>query len=214
VTLPPGSPPAEVRFLALGDSYTIGESVPASECWPVRLAAMLRATGTRVADPVIVARTGWTTDELSGGIDAAGLEAGFGLVSLLIGVNNQYRGRSLDEFRLQFRALLARAISFADGEASRVVVVSIPDWGVTPFARRSGRNPATIAGEIDAFNVVGRDEAARAGARFVDITPASRDASTDESLVALDGLHPSGSMYERWAGLVLPQAAEAIGGPP
>jgi lysophospholipase L1-like esterase len=207
--VPPCAPPPEVRVLALGDSYTIGESVRASERWPERLVAMMRATGMQVADPVVIARTGWTTDELSAGIDAAKPQGTYGLGPFLIGVNNQDRGRSTDEYRSQFRALLARAISFADSKASRVVVVSIPDWGVTPFARRSGRDTAKISAEIDAFNAIARDEAARAGARFVDITPISRGAATDDALVAGDGLHPSGTMYERWTHLILPTALKA-----
>ena len=194
----PAPPPEPLRALALGDSYTIGEGVGEAERWPVRLAAALRADGLPVADPALVAVTGWTTDELDAGIDAAVAEGRvrgtYALVTLLIGVNNQYRGRSLDEYRAQFRALLARAVGFAGGEAGRVVVVSIPDWGVTAFA--GGRDRAQIARDIDAFNAVGRDEAEAAGARWVDVTPLSR-AHPDE--VADDGLHPSGAQYARWA---------------
>lgn len=203
-------PPAEVRILALGDSYTIGESVSAKDRWPVRLAAMLRARGIRVADPVIIARTGWTTDELAAGIDANQPTGTFGLVTLLIGVNNQYRERTVDEYRLQFRSLLKRAIAFADAHASNVVVVSIPDWGVTPFARKSGRDIGRIATEIDAFNAVAREEARSLGVSFVDITPISRRAGVEPGLVAGDGLHPSGSMYEEWARLVFPIALTAL----
>ena len=205
----PATPAPEIRMLALGDSYTIGESVATADRWPVRLAAMLRSAGVPVADPVIVARTGWTTDELAKGIDATPPSGTFGLVTLLIGVNNQYRGRSADEYRTQFRALLARAIAFADAHASRVIVVSIPDWGVTPFARRSGRDAAHIATSIDAFNAIGREEATRAGAHFVDVTPVSRRAASAPGLVAGDGLHPSGVMYEEWTRLLLPIALEA-----
>jgi lysophospholipase L1-like esterase len=202
------SPPAEVRVLALGDSYTIGEAVGADERWPVRLTAMLRTRGIKAAEPVIVAKTGWTTDELSRGIDDAKPRGTYDLVTLLIGVNNQYRGRPAAEYRDQFRALLGRAIGFAGGKASHVVVVSIPDWGVTPFAR--GRDRAKITAEIDAFNAIGRDEAAHAGAHFVDVTPESRHAATDAALVAPDGLHPSGKMYEEWTQLVLPVALAAL----
>jgi lysophospholipase L1-like esterase len=204
------TPTAEVRILALGDSYTIGEGVAADDRWPVRLAAMLRARRVAVADPVIVARTGWTTDELSNGIDAARPAGSFGLVTLLIGVNNQYRNRSTDEYRTQFRALLARAISFADSKASRVIVLSIPDWGVTPFAL--GRDRTRIATEIDAFNAINRDETVRAGARYVDVAPMSRRAAAENALVAGDGLHPSAAMYAEWAALALPVAVEALGG--
>lgn len=203
--------PSEVRILALGDSYTIGEGVATSDRWPVRLAAMLRASRIPVAEPVIIARTGWTTDELSAGIDANPPAGEFDLVTLLIGVNNQYRGRSLDEYREEFRALLARAVAFASSRASRVVVVSIPNWGLTPFARESGRDVGAIAREIDGFNEVARDEAARADAGFVDVAPVSRRAGTEPELIAGDGLHPSAAMYELWARLVFPVAIDAIG---
>ena len=202
---------AEPRFLALGDSYTIGEAVPAEERWPVRLAALLRRRGTTVADPVIVATTGWTTDELARGIEAANPTGRFELVTLLIGVNNQYRGRDASEYRDQFRALLARAIGFAGGKPARVIVVSIPDWSVTPFA--ADRDRPRIAAEIDAFNAINRDEARRAGAGYVDVTPISRRAAADQALTASDGLHPSGSMYAAWASEMLPKALEALGQP-
>jgi lysophospholipase L1-like esterase len=195
-------------MLALGDSYTIGEGVSDKERWPVRLAALLRARGVRIGEPTIVARTGWTTDELSAGIDDVHPAGPFDLVTLLIGVNNQYRRRPVDEYREQFHALLARAVRFAAGDPEHVVVLSIPDWGVTPFAVDLDR--ARIASEIDAFNAVNRDEADRANARYVDITPASRRDPSDLGLVAADGLHPSGEMYARWVDLVLPVAIHAL----
>ena len=198
-----------VRFLALGDSYTIGESVPESDRWPVQLAGMLRERGVNVADPVIIARTGWTTDELAAGIDAAAPEGRFDLVSLLIGVNNQYRGRDAEEYRQQFRERLSQAVRFANGDARRVIVLSIPDWGVMPFAE--GRDRARIASEIDRFNAINREETSRAGARYVDVTPVSREATRDPSLAAGDGLHPSGAQYRRWAELALPAALAALG---
>jgi lysophospholipase L1-like esterase len=204
------APTGETRILALGDSYTIGEGVAHADRWPVRLAGLLRASGIPAADPIIVARTGWTTDELSAEIEAARLSGTFDLVTLLIGVNNQYRGRPTDEYRSQFRALLRRAIAFAGERASHVVVLSIPDWGVTPFAKQSGRDIARIATEIDAFNAIGRDEAVRMGARFVDVTADSRRAATDPGLVASDGLHPSAAMYGGWARLALPVAVDAL----
>ncbi len=202
---------SDVRILALGDSYTIGEGVAESERWPVRLAAMMRAAGMSVAEPVIIARTAWTTDELSAGIDANPPIGEFDLVTLLIGVNNQYRGRSLEEYRQQFRALLGRAVAFAGSRASAVVVVSTPDWGVTSFARQSGRDVHVIATEIDALNVVAREEAARADAGFVDVTPTSRRSGAEPEMIAADGLHPSGAMHELWARLILPVAIEAVG---
>lgn len=202
------TPATEAPFLALGDSYTIGEAVQEAERWPVRLAVMLRAQGVSIGDPSIIARTGWTTDELSTAIDASEMQGPYDLVTLLIGVNNQYRGRSTDEYRQQFRALLERAIGFASGRASHVIVLSIPDWGVTPFA--DGRDRKQIAVEIDAFNAISRVEATRVGARYVDVTPQSRRAADAPELIAGDGLHPSGAMYAEWAALTLPVAVEAL----
>ncbi len=170
---------------------------------------MLRTCGISVADPSIVARTGWATDELLAGIHAARLARSYDLVTLLIGVNNQYRGRPIDEFQTQFCALLAHAVTYAASRASRVIVLSIPDWSVTPFA--AGRNRKGISLDIDAFNAVARDETARAGARLLDITPVSRTASGDPALTASDGLHPSGVMYAEWARLALPVALQALG---
>ena len=196
------------RFLALGDSYTIGESVAARERWPVGLTALLAAEGIEVHAPQIIARTGWTTAELAAGVEAANLDGPYDLVSLLIGVNNQYRGLSSERYREEFRALLARAVGFAGGAPSRVIVLSIPDWGVTPFAE--GRDRALIGREIDAFNAINREEAASVGARYVDIVAVSREAATDPALTAPDGLHPSGELYRRWAGLALPEARAAL----
>jgi len=201
-----------MRFLALGDSYTIGESVASEERWPAQLGALLRAEGIDLGDPTLVATTGWTTDELWAGIDHANPQGPFDLVSLLIGVNNQYRGRSRDEYREQFAALLQRAIGFAGGNPARVVVLSIPDWGVTPYAARLERDPAAVGADIDAFNAINRAETERRGARYVDVTPFSREAAHDPSLLAADGLHPSGRMYAEWARLALPAAREALGG--
>ena len=181
------------RFLALGDSYTIGEGVAPEERWPAQLAALMRDRGVDVGQPLIIARTGWTTDELDAGIDAVNPQPPYALVTLLIGVNNQYRGRSAEEYRGQLRDLLRRAVHFAGDDAARVVVVSIPDWGVTPFA--AGRDRAQIAAEIDAFNAIGLDEARKAGAAFVDVTPESSRDGADPAVLAADGLHPSGRMY-------------------
>jgi len=204
------SPRRGTRILSLGDSYTIGEAVSAADRWPVRLASRLREAGTVVDEPVIVAQTGWSTDELDAAIDSARLDSDFDLVTLLIGVNNQYRGRSADEYRTQFRDLLRRAIAFAGSRPWRVLVVSIPDWGTTPFARHSGRNIHRIAAEIDELNAIALAETNAAGARFVDVTVISRRASNDESLVAGDGLHPSGAMYEEWTTALLPVAIDAL----
>ena len=198
-----------LRYLALGDSYTIGESVAPAERWPVQLAARLREAGLDVADPEIIARTGWRTDDLDAAVTRADPQAPYALVSLLIGVNNQYQGRSAGEYRREFAELLRRAVGFAGGEPSRVLVLSIPDWGATPFAEGSDR--ARVAREIDAFNEVNREESRKAGVRYVDVTPVSRLATREPELVAEDGLHPSGKMYERWVELALPVARDALG---
>ena len=196
-----------LRYLALGDSYTVGEGVAAAERWPVVLVRHLSRGGAAIGAPRIVAVTGWTTDELAAGMDAAALSPPFDLVTLQIGVNNQYRGRPPGEYRSQFAALLARAITLAGGHAGHVVVLSIPDWGVTRFARGQARDPARIACEVDVFNAIARDEAARAGARFVDITALSR---RHPQLLADDGLHPSAAQYALWVAAVAPVARAAL----
>lgn len=201
------TPTPRIRYLALGDSYTIGESVPESERWPVQLSARLKEQGYPV-ELTLIARTGWTTDELWQGIQRSGVTPPYDLVSLLIGVNNQYRGRPREEYREQFRFLLSQAIEYAGNNPRHVIVVSIPDWGVTPFA--TGRDRARIAAEIDAFNAINREETAAAGAAYVDITPYSRTAFTDQTLLAADGLHPSGKMYAGWVERILPAALEAL----
>ena len=195
-----------LRFLALGDSYTIGEKVDSMDRWPVQLARLLRTRRVNVADPEIVARTGWTTDELAAGISVASPVGPFRLVTLLIGVNNQFRGRDAERYRAEFDALLAQAVEFAAGKATRVLVLSIPDWGVTPFA--SGRERSRISAEIDKFNAINRDESTRAGVRYVDITPSSREGR--DGWTAPDGLHPSGLQYRRWAEAALESAILAI----
>ena len=198
---------SSIRFLALGDSYTIGESVSESERWPNQLAGLLQADGVS-AQVTIIARTGWTTNELWEGIQAREINPPYELVSLLIGVNNQYRGYDINEYREQFIFLLNKSIEYAGGNLKRVIVLSIPDWGVTPFA--SGRDIEQIAKEIDAFNAVNRKESEKAGVHYVDVTPVSREAVSDPSLIAPDGLHPSGRMYSEWAKLAYPAALETL----
>lgn len=197
-----------LRYLALGDSYTIGESVAQQDRWPLLLCEGLRVGfGLDFAPPVIVARTGWTTDELAEGILEAGPEGPFELVTLLIGVNNQYRGRPLEEYRVQFRGLLNTAITLAGGKVGSVIVVSIPDWGVTPFA--SGRDTVAISEAIDQFNAVNREVATARRVRYVDVTECSRLARTEPTMTADDGLHPSGAMYRLWTESILPEARGA-----
>jgi len=204
------TPSVPLRILALGDSYTIGEGVAPEERWPSRLVDGLRRRGLSVAEPVVVARTGWTTDELSAGLDVAAPEPPFDLVTLMVGVNNQYRGREVDEYADQLAGLAGRAVAFAAGRADRVVVVSIPDWGVTPFAR--DREPSRIAAEVDRFNLAAEDVAARLGCRWVEVTTLSRAAGSAPAMLVDDGLHPSGRQYAAWAEAVEAVAVEALGG--
>jgi len=187
----------EKRMLALGDSYTIGESVTENERWPVLLIEMLNNAGNNFNKPAILAKTGWTTDELITAIKEVNPQGTFDLVSLLIGVNNQYRGNSISIYQEEFETLLRQAIDFAGGAVKKVLVVSIPDWGVTPFAE--GRDREKIAKEIDAFNEVNKKVTESLGATYVEITGDSRLAAKDLSLIAEDGLHPSSKMYKHWA---------------
>ena len=197
------------RFLALGDSYTIGESVPTAERWPVQLAGLLREQGRPINPPQIIARTGWTTSDLDSALDQEELTPPYDLVTLLIGVNDQYRGWSADRYRDGFDNLLGRAIDLAGGDPQRVIVLSIPDYSVTPFGQR--RDPQAIRNEIDRFNEINLELTQEAGTRYVDVTPASREASGDPSLLAPDGLHPSGKMYAQWAQSALSAALAVLG---
>ncbi|MFY2763112.1 SGNH/GDSL hydrolase family protein [Arenimonas sp. MALMAid1274] len=191
---------APLKYLALGDSYTIGESVPEAGRWPVQLVAALRERGVAIDEPRIIATTGWTTDELAAAMDAAEPLGRWDVVSLLIGVNNQYRGRDVADYRGEFTALLQRAITLAGGRADHVLVLSIPDWGVTPFGQASGRDPARIAAELDAYNAAAASICEAHGVPFVDITPASRAPTAG---IAEDGLHPSAPQYTTWTHLTL-----------
>jgi lysophospholipase L1-like esterase len=196
-----------MRYLALGDSYSIGEGVPEAGRWPVQLVVRLRREGVALDDPTIVATTGWTTDELSTAMDATSFAPPYELVSLLIGVNNQYRGRSAEEYRDEFRRLLDRAVTLAGMRSERVLVLSIPDWGVTPFAHGSGRDVLRIASDLDVYNAIAREEAERRGAHFVDITGISRQ---HPALLADDGLHPSAAQYALWTEAVVPTAVAML----
>jgi lysophospholipase L1-like esterase len=184
-------------YLALGDSYTIGENVPVYDNFPYQTVQLLRKAGYAFYAPEIVAKTGWTTDELQSGITSNHLLPTYDVVSLLIGVNNQYRGRSIQEYTQQFEALLQQAIGFAAKKKEHVFVLSIPDWGVTPFAK--DRNSATIAHEIDSFNAVNKLFAEKYGVHYIDITPCTRLAANDLSLLATDQLHYSGKEHGIWA---------------
>ncbi|MEP6674282.1 MAG: SGNH/GDSL hydrolase family protein [Ferruginibacter sp.] len=191
------------KYLALGDSYTIGEQVLPENSFPYQLTAILNKDqhDFYFDDPEIIARTGWTTDELQAAIDVAQIDQTYDLVTLLIGVNNQYRGRTVDEYQLQFKKLLMQAIDFAGGKTSNVFVLSIPDWGVTPFAE--GRNKEAIALEIDAFNAAAENTCRKNQVTFIDITTGQRTDGSKKDFLAEDGLHPSGKEYAKWVQEIL-----------
>lgn len=203
---------AVLTWLALGDSYTIGEGIDSAGRWPEVLARALRAEGVPLGDPRIIAATGWTTDELDAAIDAADPPPpdDHALVSLLIGVNNQYRGRSVDDYLAQFSALVDRATGFAGDRPGRVMVLSIPDWGVTPFAAEAGHDPGRVAAAIDAFNAAAAAACRARGVAFIDITTCSRTGGGNPDMLATDQLHPSAPMHTRWAQLALPVARSLL----
>ncbi len=199
-------------WLALGDSYTIGEGVAPDANWPSQLTARLADQGIAPGDPQIIAVTGWTTDELADALREAQVIPPYPLVTLMIGVNNQYRGRDIANYRAEFGALLQRAIALAGDRAAHVIVISIPDWGATRFAQDQARDALHIAQEIDAFNDAAREIAQHEGARFVDVTAVSRDAGDAAGELVDDGLHPSAVQYARWTDLILPVARSVLGG--
>ncbi len=186
-----------ISYLALGDSYTIGEGVPVYESYPYQAVQMLRKKGYNLQAPEIVAKTGWTTDELQAGINSTKFLPIYDVVTLLIGVNNQYRGKSPETYADEFESLLKQAIAFAGNDNKRVAVLSIPDWGATPFAE--GRDRAKITAEIDAFNAANRKITSKYKVQYIDITPGTRMAATDPTMVTKDKLHPSGKEYTKWA---------------
>jgi hypothetical protein len=184
-------------YLALGDSYTIGESVLLAENFPYQTVQLLRQNGFSFFAPEVVAKTGWTTDELTAAIEQNIFLEKYDIVSLLIGVNNQYRGRSLEEFKNEFEFLLKKAIGFAGNNAAHVFVLSIPDWGITPFAK--DRNIQQIAEEIDGYNSACKAISADLLVKFIDITSSQRKDALQENMVAGDGLHPGKNEYSKWA---------------
>ncbi len=205
--------PANRRFLALGDSYTIGEGVPATTCWPCVVARRLQADGVAVDEPQIVAVTGWSTDELATGMETATFRPPYALVTLLVGVNNQYRGRDLPNYRDEFATLLARAVTLAGNDGGRVLGVSIPDWGVTRFAKVEERDARRIGAELDAFNAAARGMVEGVGGCWADITPVSRRCGDARDMLADDGLHPSARQYALWADVITPLVHRMLGHP-
>ena len=189
-----------VKFLALGDSYTIGESVQQDRRWPEQLINALMQKGYTCHQPEIVAVTGWRTDDLQKAIQSANLSKDYNLVSLQIGVNNQYQGKSMAEYKTQFEDLLETAIEHAGGNKSRVIVLSIPDYGYTPFGKDKRKE---ISAQIDAFNSVNKSVATKRGVTYINITDISRQSLEDPELIAEDSLHPSGKMYALWVERIL-----------
>ncbi len=199
----------QFSFLALGDSYTIGEAVEENERWPIQLKAVLEKRGVALEPVKIIATTGWTTDELQKGIEKAKIDGQtYDLVSLLIGVNNQYRGYPIAQYQKEFKELLVQAIQFAGGDVSSVFVISIPDYGVTPFAKE--KDPEKIARELDEYNAIANKIASDLGVAFFDITSGSKKAKEDLELIAKDGLHPSGKMYADWVNLTSEWVYQAL----
>ncbi len=202
------NPQQYYSYLALGDSYTIGETVLLADNFPYQTVQLLREKGFSFYAPEIIAKTGWTTDELTNAISQRKTLPSYDFVTLLIGVNNQYRGRTVENFKPEFEALLRQAIRFSGNNKDHVFVLSIPDWGVTPFAE--GRNRAQVAREIDAYNNICKQVSMENGVHFIDITPSTRLATKDHSLVAADGLHPSGKEYSKWAADLAGQIGQNI----
>lgn len=197
-----------LRYLALGDSYTIGESVAVSDRWPVELVSRLRKKGLEFEEPDIIAVTGWTTDELINAIEQKDPSEDYDLVTLLIGVNNQYRGYPFKQYTAEFELLLKTAIKHGQGQSSNVFVVSIPDYGVTPFAQE--KDPDKIGREIDAYNSEAEKTCRKYLVPFINITNISKTALNDPELTADDNLHPSGKMYRMWVDEILPVVFSGI----
>ena len=204
------SPQRPLRFLALGDSYTVGEGVATEARWPDRLVALLGERGIALAPPEVIARTGWTSARLRQAIADSSPQGLYDLVSLMVGVNDQFAGVPPATYESDFAALLGEAIAFGGGDPRRVIVLSIPDYGVTRFARGLGLDGAGVASELARFDAAARAATERAGARWVDVTPISRRAGEDPGMLAADGLHPSARLHAAWAELVLPAALAAL----
>lgn len=199
---------APINLLALGDSYTVGEQVGKLESWPVQLVRSLRIDGRAVLEPTTVAVSGWNTSDLIRGLQLADLQSPFDIVTLQIGVNNQFRQRTVVDFETDLAELTKTATDLVGGDAGRVILLSIPDWSVMPFVKDAPK--FEIASEIDEFNAVVRVQAESAEVSFVDITPISRRAENDLELGASDGLHPSAKMYAKWVELIQPVVEDII----
>ncbi len=195
-------------YLALGDSYTIGESVSEQESYPLQTTKLLRLKSIDISNPEIIAKTGWTTTDLIHALDDINPKNTYSVVSLLIGVNNQYQHKSLSNYKIEFLELLNRSIAYARGNKAHVFVLSIPDYSVTPFA--ANLDTAAISRDIEAFNNANKIIALAAGVHYLDITSISRKAKNDLSFTANDGLHPSGHQYSQWSNLLAPLIQEEL----
>lgn len=201
-------PQMDYSYLALGDSYTIGESVPESKRWPVQLVARLNENGYKVAPPKIIAKTGWTTGNLLNAMRSElNYTRKFDLVSVLIGVNNQYQGKSIEEYEEELREIFTLALNHSTHREKGVFALSIPDYGVTPFGQE---NAEVIREEIDEYNAVFKEVATEFGVDFYNITPISREAARDADLIAGDGLHPSGLMYRYWVDEIIDEIPQML----
>ena len=190
------------KFLALGDSYTIGQSVEISERWPVQFLKELKINTSAIDTLQIIAQTGWRVDQLKEAMNSSNLEPPYGLVSLLIGVNNQFQGQDAVEFRPEFIEILEKSLKLVENRTERLFVVSIPDWGASPYG--FGVDRTKVSKEIDEFNSVVKEESEKRGLRYFDITAISRRALIDKTLIASDELHPSGKMYKLWVDKMIP----------
>jgi lysophospholipase L1-like esterase len=199
---------ATKSFLALGDSYTIGQSVEVTERFPAQSVAILRAQGMSISDPVYIAQTGWTTENLQAAITMRNPASNYDIVTLLIGVNDQYQRMDTGGYARRFARLLEKAVQLAGGRKERVFVLSIPDYSATPFVPASDKE--RVRKEIDWFNAINKRITLDYGVSYTDITPTSRDAENNVALVARDNLHPSGLEYKKWAELLAPKIKDVL----
>jgi lysophospholipase L1-like esterase len=198
----------EKRYLALGDSYTIGQGVSADQRFPAHTVAILRQNNIKIQDPQYIAQTGWTTQNLIAAINQQSPKGPYDVVTLLIGVNDQYQGLDTAGYRIRFTQLLNKSLELAGNRASRVFVLSIPDYSVTPFV--SAANKPRVRREIDFFNSINKEVTLQKNVKYLDITPSTRQAENDPSLIASDGLHPSGKEYRKWAERLAPMVKDVL----
>lgn len=189
-----------LSYLALGDSYTIGESVPTNANFPYQLADSISKSGNKYESPVIIARTGWRTDQLIAAVESAHLKKEYDLVTLLIGVNNEFQGRTLPEYERDFILLCRKSIELAGNKKKRVIVLSIPDYGYTPYGKADQKR---ISERVDLFNASNKRISDSLGLKYVNVTEISRRGLDEPDLVADDGLHPGAKMYALWVEEIL-----------